>query len=146
MELIPIGEAARRVGMKTSALRYYDERGLVRPAARRRGRRMYGVEELRRLAFIQVVQRLGLDLDTAVAVMDDPGERRRQAVREQSEKLEELIARARLARRFLDHALRCPAEHPTRGCPRMIGALDGMLSGTSFEQIAAEHLVHPSPP
>src|SRR5690349_3349216 len=119
MELISIGEAARRVGMKTSALRYYDERGLVRPAVRSRGRRMYGEEELRRLAFIQLVQRLGLDLDTAAAVMDEPGERWREAVREQSEKLEELITRARLALRFLDHALGCPTEHPTRECPRM---------------------------
>lgn len=31
MEAIPIGEAAARLGMTTSALRYYDDRGLVHP-------------------------------------------------------------------------------------------------------------------
>jgi MerR family regulatory protein len=34
MELIPIGEAAALLGLSTSALRYYDERGLVRPSGR----------------------------------------------------------------------------------------------------------------
>ncbi|MGH3694213.1 MAG: MerR family transcriptional regulator [Pseudonocardiaceae bacterium] len=52
MDLISIGQAADRLGLNPSALRYYDERGLVTPAARRAGRRVYGLEELRRLAFI----------------------------------------------------------------------------------------------
>src|SRR4051794_669455 len=72
MELISIGEAARRVGLNASALRYYEERGLVRPAGRHGGRRMYGQNELRRLAFVQLLQRLGVGLDTAAAVLDWP--------------------------------------------------------------------------
>ncbi|MFL6055001.1 MAG: MerR family transcriptional regulator, partial [Actinoallomurus sp.] len=68
MDLIPIGEAAKRLGMRTSALRYYEERDLVRPAARVQGKRVYGLQELRRLAFIQIAQRLGIGLDTAAAV------------------------------------------------------------------------------
>ena len=67
MDLIPIGEAAARLALSTSALRYYDERGLVRPQVRRGGRRMNGSEELRRLAFIKVAHRLGLPLQTAAA-------------------------------------------------------------------------------
>ena len=34
MDLISIGEAAHKLGLNASALRYYEERGLVRPAAR----------------------------------------------------------------------------------------------------------------
>ena len=60
MQLVPIGEAARRLGVNTSALRYYEERGLVTPA-RRAGRRVYGPGDLRRLAFIQVLQGETLD-------------------------------------------------------------------------------------
>lgn len=52
--------AARRLGMRTSALRYYEQRGLVRPAGRARGQRVYGRPELRRLAFVQIAQRLGI--------------------------------------------------------------------------------------
>lgn len=46
MDLVSIGEAARMVGINPSALRYYEERGLVRPAARHAGRRMYAPEQL----------------------------------------------------------------------------------------------------
>jgi len=42
MDMISIGEAATRLQMAPSALRYYDGRGLVRPKARRAGTRMYG--------------------------------------------------------------------------------------------------------
>jgi DNA-binding transcriptional MerR regulator len=68
-----IGQAAERLGLKPSALRYYDERGLVSVPVRRAGRRMYGPDELRRLAFIKIGQRLGLPLDTAAEVFDAPG-------------------------------------------------------------------------
>lgn len=62
---IPIGQAAERLGLNPSALRYYDERGLVRAPTRRAGRRMYGRDELRRLAFIKIAQQLGLPLETS---------------------------------------------------------------------------------
>jgi len=139
MEPIPIGEAARRLGLNTSALRYYEERGLMHPVERRGGRRMYGLEELRRLAFIQLLQQLGVPLDAAAAVLDQPGDRWREAVREQLVALEDLIARAQGARDYLEHALQCPADHPVRECPYMIGILDRRLAGTTIEQLAVEH-------
>ncbi|MEU8350538.1 MerR family transcriptional regulator [Streptomyces sp. NPDC048845] len=98
MELVGIGEAARITGVNASALRYYEERGLVRPAERRGGRRMYGREQLRRLVFLQLMQRVGMSLDAAGAVLDDPGEQWRAAVREQLDALDELVARARARR------------------------------------------------
>lgn len=139
MELIPIGAAARMLGLNTSALRYYEERGLVRPAARHGGRRMYGREQLRRLALIQIMQRLGLSLDAASAVLDEPSEQWRKALHEQIAALEELIARARGAQDFLRHAVHCPADHPVRECPYMIETLDRFVDGITFDQLAAEH-------
>ena len=70
-ELVPIGEAARLLGVAPSALRYYDERGIVRPACRIAGRRMYGRRELRQLAFLNLTQRMGVDLDTIAATLND---------------------------------------------------------------------------
>ena len=139
MDLIPIGEAARRLGMRTSTLRYYEERDLVRPAARMHGKRVYGLQELRRLAFLQIAQKLGIRLDTAAAVLNDASEQWRATVGEQIAELDELIARAQGAKEFLTHALMCPAEHPARECPHMMGALDRLLEGASVEQLAAEH-------
>lgn len=140
MDPIPIGEAAKRLGMRTSALRYYEERDLVRPAARMNGTRVYGLQELRRLAFIQIARRLGIDLDTAAAVLDEASDQWRKTVGEQIAELEELIARAQGAKSFLSHALMCPAERPTRECPHMIETLDQLLEGVSVEQLASEHV------
>src|ERR1700759_3905262 len=70
---IPIEEAARRLGLRASAIRYYEERGLVRPAARRAGRRWYGPAEIRRLAVIRYWQRSGLmSLDEIGDVLGGP--------------------------------------------------------------------------
>ena len=140
VDLMPIGEAAQRLGLRPSALRYYDERGLVSPSQRLSGRRMYGADELRRLAFIKVAQRLGLPLSTSAAVLDAPGPQWRQTVRQQIVELDEVIAQAQAARNFLTHALNCPTDHPARECPTMIAALDRLVDGTTVEQLVAEHL------
>jgi DNA-binding transcriptional MerR regulator len=139
MELVGIGEAARLLGLNASAVRYYEERGLVRPVARHRGRRMYDVAQLRRLALIQIVQRLGVNLDAAASLFHEPSAQWRQDLRDQIAGLDDLINRATAARDFLTHAIACPAEHPVDECPHLIGMLDQRLAGTSLEQLAAEH-------
>jgi DNA-binding transcriptional MerR regulator len=137
MELVTIGEAAQVLELNTSALRYYEDRGLVTPE-RRGGKRMYSRKHLRRLAFIQLMQRLGIRLDAASAVLDEPSDQWRDVVREQIAAIEELIARANGARDFLEHALACPADHPVDECPHMIAALDKRLDGLTIEELAAQ--------
>jgi DNA-binding transcriptional MerR regulator len=101
---------------------------------------MYGADELRRLAFVKIANRLGLPLETAAAVLDAPGPQWRQNVREQIAQLDNVIADARAAQNFLSHALNCPTEHPARQCATMIAALDRLVDGTTFDELAAEHL------
>lgn len=60
---LDIGEVARRSGLKASALRYYEEQGLIEGRRRDSGRRCYPRAVLRRLAFIRVSQRLGMSLE-----------------------------------------------------------------------------------
>jgi DNA-binding transcriptional MerR regulator len=139
MDLVTIGDAAGQLGINASALRYYEERGLVRPATRRGGRRMYGPEQLRRVAFIQVLRQLGISLDAAAAMLDEPGDQWRQVVRGQVDLLEQLIAQATGARDFLVHALSCPARHPVGECSYLTEVLDRRVAGASLEQLAAEH-------
>jgi DNA-binding transcriptional MerR regulator len=139
MALVTIGQAARQLGINPSALRYYEQRGLVQPAARRAGRRMYDAEQLRRLAFIQLMHTLGIRLDAAGAVLDQPGDQWRAAVGEQIAALDALIARAGAAQEFLRHALECPTDHPVRDCPSMIEVLDRRVAGVTFEQLATEY-------
>ena len=126
-DLVPIGEAARRLGIATSALRYYDEREIVRPAARTAGKRRYGVSELRSLAFVQMMQRLGVDLDTIAATLRDTGPPWSAVVEQHLAWLDDRIARAEEARRILRHARSCPHERPWRNCPYLIAVLDNWL-------------------
>ena len=56
---ITIGELARRAGLATSAIRYYERVGLLAPADRVSGQRRYGEDTLRRLAFIAAAQNAG---------------------------------------------------------------------------------------
>ena len=131
-----IGDAAQMLGLNTSALRYYEDRGLVTPE-RRAGKRMYSREQLRRLAFIQLMQRLGIRLDATSAVLDEPSDQWRDVVRDQIAAIDELTARAHGARDFLEHALACPADHPVEECPHMIEVLDKRLGGITLEEIAS---------
>ena len=140
MVLLPIGEAAHRLGLNTSALRYYDERGLVPVRTRQSGARLYGREELRRLAFIKIAQRLGIPLQTAAAILDAPSAQWHDTVREQIAQLDNLIEQAQGAKTFLTHALDCPHAHPTRDCPTMTAALDQLIEGaTTTEQLKEQY-------
>ncbi|MFP5318498.1 MAG: redox-sensitive transcriptional activator SoxR [Acidimicrobiia bacterium] len=62
-ELLPIGVVAERAGTTVSALRFYEGRGLITSVRSPGGRRQYPRSTLRRLAFIQVAQRVGLSLE-----------------------------------------------------------------------------------
>ena len=61
--LLTIGEVARRSGVAASALRFYEERGLIVPERAGSGHRRYPRPVLRRIAFIVFAQRIGLTLD-----------------------------------------------------------------------------------
>ncbi|MCP4383323.1 MAG: redox-sensitive transcriptional activator SoxR [Hyphomicrobiales bacterium] len=61
--VLTIGEVARRSGVAASALRFYEERGLITSERRDAGHRRYPRSILRRIAFIVFAQRIGLSLD-----------------------------------------------------------------------------------
>jgi DNA-binding transcriptional MerR regulator len=64
MNVMTIGEVARRSGFTVKALRYYERRGLLPPSGRRpSGYRIYGEADLYRLEFIQQAKALGLTLE-----------------------------------------------------------------------------------
>src|SRR5918999_351024 len=58
-----IGEVSRRSGVASSALRFYEERGLISSERAGSGHRRYPRPVLRRIAFIVFAQRIGLTLD-----------------------------------------------------------------------------------
>jgi MerR family redox-sensitive transcriptional activator SoxR len=63
MTELTIGELSERSGIATSAIRYYEERGLVGSRRTTGNQRRYERPMLRRLAFIRTAQRVGLSLE-----------------------------------------------------------------------------------
>ncbi|MFE4858512.1 redox-sensitive transcriptional activator SoxR [Streptomyces sp. NPDC056670] len=66
---LTIGDLATRSGVATSALRYYEELGLIRSERTTGGQRRYPRAMLRRVAFIRAGQRVGLSLDEIRAAL-----------------------------------------------------------------------------
>ncbi len=62
MKTFSIGEVAARSGVATSALRFYEENGLIHSERTDAGHRRYRADVLRRVGFIRVAQRVGLPL------------------------------------------------------------------------------------
>lgn len=66
---LTIGQLAERSGVATSALRYYEERGLISSERTAGNQRRYRQAELRRVAFVRSAQRVGLTLDEVEAAL-----------------------------------------------------------------------------
>jgi DNA-binding transcriptional MerR regulator len=116
--LLTIGELAQRVGVATSALRYYEELGLLRPARRRRGRRYYDEGAVDDVGSILLFQDVGFTLAEIGRLSSGQADRETQDAL-LVDKLDELARKAgeiAVAREALEHALDCPA--PTlAACP-----------------------------
>jgi MerR family transcriptional regulator, redox-sensitive transcriptional activator SoxR len=67
--LISIGELAQRAGVPHSALRFYEEQGLLKSVRTTGGQRRYARDMLRRVAFIKSAQNVGLRLEDIAAAL-----------------------------------------------------------------------------
>jgi DNA-binding transcriptional MerR regulator len=127
-ELLTIGEVARRAGVATSTVRFYERRGLLTADARRSGQRRYRSETLRRLVFIGMLQDAGLSLDDIVGVLDAASVTEWKAIaRQRLTVLDDEIARLRRARDYLEGALLCRYDHPATDCQIMGQEIDRRL-------------------
>jgi MerR family redox-sensitive transcriptional activator SoxR len=112
--LLPIGEVARRVGLRPSAVRYYERMGLLRPTPRAGGQRRYDPAALHRLSAIRLAQRAGFSLDEIKRLFESerlPGGAGWRALVES--KLREVRARideAQVMERMLLESLECGCE------------------------------------
>jgi DNA-binding transcriptional MerR regulator len=107
--MFPIGEVARRTGLRDSALRYYERIGLLTRAQRRGGKRWYDEAALDRLAVIHFARECGFtlrEIRTLFAGRRYSARMRRLAGAKVVE-LDAQIVRARAMQRLLAEALRC---------------------------------------
>lgn len=74
-QTLTIGAVAERTGLAPSAIRFYEEKGLVRAARAASGHRQFDRATIRRLSFILIAQQLGYRLDEIKAQLDTlPGD------------------------------------------------------------------------
>jgi len=118
MKTMSIGEVARAAGVNTSAIRYYEEAGVLPAPERAGGRRRYGPEAVRVLDVVRFAQRAGFTLEEIRTLFhgfgaDTPlNERWEVLARAKLRELDELIARAERMKAAIRAGLAC-------GCVRV---------------------------
>lgn len=115
---LSIGEVARRSGVRTSAIRYYEKIGLLPQVPRSGKQRRYDPLILDRLAIVRFAQYVGLRLIEIKWLLHDvpgrpPPERWRKLARERLGQVESLIADAQAIRGLLQMTLDCK-------CPKLV--------------------------
>ncbi len=129
MKYLDIAEVADRTGVPASALRFYEEKGLIAPVGRRGLRRLFDIDVLERLALIALGRTAGFSLGD-IAQMFRPGGRlniRREKLSAKADELDRTILHLAAMRDGLRHAAKCSApshlECPTfRRLVRVAGA------------------------
>jgi DNA-binding transcriptional MerR regulator len=137
---LSIGEVAGIVGVATSALRYYERRGLVAADARVSGQRRYAAATVRRVAFVQMLQDAGLSLDEIQGVLEaDDNASWKDIARQRLVQLDDEIAKLRRSRELLAAALLCRYDHPLDECKIMNAEIDRRLADE--RGVLREHLL-----
>ena len=121
--LLSIGELAKRAGVATSTLRYYDDLGLVAPTARESGRRRYEPGLVQRVQVIRLCQRAGLSLQEIGALLEGQTDVPSLAAAKLYE-LDARIGELQQARALVAAALACGCLH-LESCGRAAHAVRG---------------------
>ena len=123
---LTISEVARRAGIRTSAIRYYESVGLLPLPQRVSGQRRYHADILRRLAFIQAAQAAGFSVAEMQTLLheldgDTPLSARWQSLAKRKlAEVDTLIHRAQSMRQMLEQGLHC-------SCPDLEQCIDCVL-------------------
>ena len=118
MRDLDIAEVAQRSGVPASALRYYEEKGLIVSIGRRGLRRLFDPGVLDRLALIATGRAAGFTLDESARMFSADGPRiDRQMLAAKADQLDATIRRLGALRDGLRHAAACPAPSHME-CPR----------------------------
>ncbi|HYW17470.1 MAG TPA: MerR family transcriptional regulator [Allosphingosinicella sp.] len=132
MQLLDIAEVARRSSVPASALRFYEEKGLIASLGRRGQRRLFEPAVIERLALIALARAAGFSLDEIAETFPaGRGAIDRARLTAKAEELEARIQRLAAISEGLRHAAECPKPSHF-DCPsfrRLLGlAASGALS------------------
>jgi MerR family redox-sensitive transcriptional activator SoxR len=115
---LTIGEVARRAGVATSSIRYYERIGLLPQPERSHGQRRYDPEVLGKLGFIGVAQSAGFKLREIKELIDGVdsangmGEQMRSLSSRKLDEVEALLERTKAMKGWLETAKECGCATP----------------------------------
>ena len=132
MPLFTISEVARRVGLRSSAIRYYEQLGIVPPAHRVSGQRRYDEAALYRLVTLQRARQIGFSLKEIRQLFfgfrkgTPPSRRWKRLSQQKLKELENLISEIKAIQLVLQNQGRC-------GCATLEECGKGLLKGRCGE-------------
>jgi DNA-binding transcriptional MerR regulator len=130
---LSIGELSESTGVPTSALRYYDELGLVQPAARAGGRRRYFASAVREVGLILFLREIGFSLAEIRRFIAGDRHSIQDMIDHKLIELAQQEHRIEVARAALEHGRRCPASEPMK-CSRFWSIIEGRMRGLSIDE------------
>jgi DNA-binding transcriptional MerR regulator len=130
MKLPDIAEVSRRSGIPASALRFYEEKGLIAPAGRHGLRRIYEPAIFERLALIALGQASGFTLDEIATMFCADGRVKidREMLSVKADELDRTMRRLAAMRDGLRHAAVCRAPSHLE-CPTFRRLLSAAAKG-----------------
>lgn len=130
MKVLDIAQVAQISGIPASALRFYEEKGLIVSIGRRGLRRLFDAGVLERLALITLGRASGFSLDEMAAMFSPDGRLRinRKALAVKADELDKTIRELSAMRDSLRHAAVCPAPSHLE-CPTFRRLLRAAASG-----------------
>ena len=119
MRNLDIAEVAQQSGLPASALRYYEEKGLIKSIGRRGLRRVFPAGVIEKLALIALGRTAGFSLEEIAAMFAPDGRLRidRQKLAAKAKELDATIKRLTAMRDGLRHAVSCKAPSHME-CPK----------------------------
>ena len=126
-----ISDVARRSGVPASALRFYEEKGLIASLGRPGERRRFAPQVLDQLALIALGQSAGFTLEEIRAMFAPNGKPNidRSILAAKADELDATIRRLRAMSKGLRHAAACPAPSHAE-CPTFQRLLGAAVRGT----------------
>lgn len=125
MSGMKIGDLARKTGLRTSAIRYYEKEALLPPPSRLSGQRRYGMDALGRIQVIKLARQAGFTIAetrlflSGFSTQTSPAERWRVFAASKLRALDEELTRITTMKTVLETSFRCDCPQLT-DCERMM--------------------------
>ncbi|MHA7772543.1 helix-turn-helix domain-containing protein [Roseibium sp. M-1] len=119
MKFMDISEVAKQTGIAASALRHYEEAGLITSVGRRGLKRLFGPEVIDQLALITLGKTGGFSLEEIRAMFGPDGRPAlsRPGLHQRADELDRQISRLETLRDMIRHVAECPAPSHME-CPK----------------------------